>query len=145
MKTMKNALFLMFLGLAAPASLLAQQPAAPYVREISPEEQAKMATNRMSKELNLSQQQYDAVYAANLERIKSTESARTQLKAAKEAMRKQRIESQANFDAKVLPILDGKQQQLYRQWQLEREARQAEHRAQKHRPGGPGRPADDHD
>lgn len=131
---MKNVIFLMFMGLVASASLRAQQPAAPYVREITPEEQAKMATNRMSKGLSLSQQQYDAVYAANLERIRSSEAARAQLKAAKEAMQKQRMQSQATFDAKIMPVLDANQQAAYRQWQLEREARHAEHRA--HKKGG---------
>lgn len=89
----------------------------PKQQQASKEERAEQFAGRMLKELNLTPEQKNRVYAAKLDQITAKEALDAQYNGDKEAQRTHQAEYSAvqeNFDAKMKTILTADQ---YQKWQ----------------------------
>lgn len=85
----------------------------------SPEERARMQTERLAKRLKLDKSQSDQVYTLNLDRTRQMQ----ELRASGERDRTKMQELQANFDEKLKPILTADQWSKYETYRQEQQDR----------------------
>lgn len=85
----------------------------------SPEERAKMQTERITERLKLDKGQSEKVYALSLDRAKEMQS----LLASGERDRTKMQEFQAKFDEKLKPILTPEQWTQYEKYRQEQQGR----------------------
>ncbi len=129
---MKNILFSIFTILFVSLALTAN--AQPQHKEFNAEDMSKMQTERMKKELNLSDKQTTEVSAINLKYAQKMEEQRKNSSGDRESMREEMETMQEEKNAEFKKVLT--EEQYEQMLKNEEEMRKNRGRG----PGGPGRP-----
>ena len=89
-------------------------------KDKTPEEKARMMTEKMQEKLDLTKDQYNKVYQLNLETAKQMQQMREQRNEDKEANRAQMKQFRAEREAKLNAVLTAEQQQKLEAMKAER-------------------------
>ena len=96
----------------------------------SPEERAKMMTDKMTEKLGLSEDQRKELLALNLDKAKRMEAARAAGREDREARRQEMQAERKSYDAKIQDILTAEQYEKFkaaREAQMQKMGKKREH------------------
>lgn len=118
-----NQLIIPFFSLIMILSLhiFAQPPGGGRGQMMSPEERAEMQINRMKESLALSEEQYELIYAINLDAALQMKEARASAQGDREAMRETMMALRETTNAQIKEVLDEEQYTKFEELQQNRQ------------------------